>query len=180
MTVRHTSAFFIILAASLFLVACSTAPLEQPAALAAPESQQQTSASSTPSAPIAEAEGQVNPESSFWAEQVARLDEQGAVVVEITPLNLNSPGETLDFQISLNTHSVDLSMDLAALSTLKTDTGYSVQATAWEAPLGGHHVSGKLSFPATVNGASLLADATKLTLTMLNLDAPERKFVWEK
>jgi hypothetical protein len=80
------------------------------------------------------------------------VDEQGAVVVEVTPLNLNTPAEKLEFEISMNTHSVDLSMDLAQLASLETDAGISVDALEWNAPRGGHHVNGKLLFPSTVDG----------------------------
>ncbi len=109
---------------------------------------------------------------------MTRIDEQGAMVVEVTPLNLGTPAETLDFSVTMNTHSVDLNMDLAALSTLITDTGSSVQATLWDAPRGGHHVEGRLIFPATKDGKSVLEGATKLTLTILNVDAPSRVFEW--
>jgi hypothetical protein len=101
------------------------------------------------------------------------------VTLVVTPLNLNNPGQTLDFDVAMETHSVDLSMDLAALSTLTTDAGRSVPATRWDAPLGGHHVAGKLSFPATVDGMPLLEGVTKLTLIVRDVDAPERAFVWE-
>jgi len=109
----------------------------------------------------------------------ARTDNQGAVTLVVTPLNLGNPGATLDFDVAMNTHSVDLSMDLTTLATLTTDTGRAVQAIRWDAPQGGHHVEGELSFPAGVDGASLLQGAAKLTLTLRNVDAPERVFVWE-
>ena len=108
-----------------------------------------------------------------------RSDQQGAIIVEITPLNLDSPTNTIEFDVVLTTHSIDLSMDLATLSTLTTDTGVSVVATLWDAPLGGHHVEGKLIFPATKDGKSILEGATKLTLTIINVDAPSRVFEWE-
>ena len=60
----------------------------------------------------------------------------GAVVVEIVPQKLNNPGQTLDFEVRMNTHSVDLSMNLAGLATLTTDTGKTVQAIGWDAPSG--------------------------------------------
>ena len=110
---------------------------------------------------------------------VTRIDQQGAVTVEITPLNLGSSSDDIKFEVSLNTHSVDLSMDLASLSTLTTDTGITVQAIQWEAPSGGHHVSGQLIFPATKDGKSILEDASKLTLAILNVDAASRVFEWE-
>ncbi|MBI5935765.1 MAG: hypothetical protein HY867_18835 [Chloroflexi bacterium] len=108
-----------------------------------------------------------------------RTDGQGAIIFEITPININAPTESLEFEIILTTHSIDLSMDLATQATLTTDTGLTVQATLWDAPRGGHHVEGKLIFPASVDGKSILDGATKLTLTILNVDAPSRVFEWE-
>ena len=110
---------------------------------------------------------------------LTRSDGQGAVTVEVTPLNLNNPSDKLEFDISLNTHSVDLNMDLATLATLTSDTGIIVQATLWDATPGGHHVSGKLIFPATKDGKSILEGASKLTLTIVNVDAPSRVFEWQ-
>ena len=108
-----------------------------------------------------------------------RIDEQGEIIFEITPLNLDSPTETFEFNVDMSTHSIELSMDLATLATLTTDTGASVQATLWDAPRSGHHVEGKLIFPATKDGKSILEDATKLTITIINVDAPTRIFEWE-
>lgn len=59
--------------------------------------------------------------------ELTRTDEQGAVVIEVTPLNLDSATDTLEFDVSMNTHSVDLSMDLAQLATLTTDTDIGFQ-----------------------------------------------------
>ncbi len=108
-----------------------------------------------------------------------RSDSQGAVTVDVTPLNLDHPSDQIEFEVAMNTHMVDLSMNLAALATLTTDTGFSVPASAWDAPAGGHHVSGKLVFPAALNGKSILEGAGKLTLTILNVDAPSRIFEWQ-
>ncbi len=108
-----------------------------------------------------------------------RIDQQGAIIIEVTPLNLDSPTDTFEFDVVMTTHSIDLSMDLATLSTLTTDTGISVESTLWDAPLGGHHVEGKLIFPATKDGKPILEGATKLTLTIVNVDAPTRIFEWE-
>jgi len=113
------------------------------------------------------------------ANDLVRVDQQGAVTVEITPPKLSEASDTLEFEVALNTHSVDLSMDLAALSTLATDKGLVVPATKWNAPLGGHHVSGTLSFPANQDGKSVLAGAQRLTLTIRDLDAARRVFEWD-
>lgn len=113
-------------------------------------------------------------------DSATRMDDQGAIIFEVTPLNLDSATtESVEFNIVLTTHSIDLSMDLAATATLLTDTGVSVNSTLWDAPRGGHHVEGKLIFPAVQDGKSILDGATKLTLTITNVDAPTRIFEWE-
>ena len=109
---------------------------------------------------------------------LTRMDDQGAVVVQVTPLNLDAATDTLEFDVSMNTHSVDLRMDLAQLATLTTDAGLTIQAAKWDATPGGHHVPGKLIFPATQNGKSILDGAGRLTLTIVDVDAPSRTFEW--
>jgi hypothetical protein len=106
------------------------------------------------------------------------VDEQGAVVVAVTPLNIGQEGATLDFEVAMNTHSVDLSMDLATLATLTTDTGEEAAASFWDGPPGGHHATGVLSFPAASGEGRLLKAATALTLTLVGVDAPARTFTW--
>ena len=113
------------------------------------------------------------------SQDLIRSDSQGAIVVDVKPLNLTDPGDTLSFEIGLNTHMIDLSMDLAIMATLTTDNGRTVQAVSWEAPRGGHHVSGMLFFPSSVDGRPVLDGATKLTLTIIDLDAAERDFSWD-
>lgn len=113
-------------------------------------------------------------------DSATRIDDQGAIIFEVTPLNFDKATvEFLEFNIVLTTHSIDLSMDLAATATLTTDTGVSVNSTLWDAPRGGHHVEGKLIFPAMVDGKPILEGATKLTLTIVDVDAPSRAFEWE-
>ena len=107
------------------------------------------------------------------------VDEQGNVSVSVTPINLSGPDTSLDFEVAMETHSVDLGMDLATLATLEADNGRSVSATLWDATPGGHHVSGTLSFPATADEALLLDNATRLTMTIRDVDAPVRVFTWD-
>ena len=123
---------------------------------------------------------QMDPQAtSALSDSATRVDEQGAIVIEITPHNLGASADTLEFNVVMNTHSIDLNMDLATLSTLTTDTGITVQASLWDAPRGGHHVEGQLIFPSMKDGNSILAGASRLTLTIVNLDAPSRVFEWE-
>jgi hypothetical protein len=157
----------LVMVLSLLLAGCASAAKAQPPATAIP-------AFATEPLPTPKLALQTGTD-------LARVDEQGMVVVEVTPLNLDNAADTvtLDFEVAMNTHSVDLSMDLAHLATLTTDTGVSVQATKWDATPGGHHVSGKLIFPARKDGKGVLEGATKLTLTIDNVDASSRVFEWQ-
>ena len=176
---------YFILILSLLLAACSSAPK---AASPSATSDSSSTLSNEPAATSNPPSSEANPTAPQSAEGTGqapavgdqvRRDEQGAVTVEVTPANLAEPGEALEFEVELNTHSVDLSMDLAALATLTTDTGKTIQAIKWDASKGGHHVSGKLIFPTTVDGQPVLDGTKKLTLTIKDLDAPERIFSWD-
>ena len=150
----------LLLVLTLALAACSAA---------SPVSDQSSS----------EPTGQAQNTPAAQTNSLTRSDQQGAVAVNVTPLNLDNPADQLEFDISLETHSVDLSMDLATLATLTTDTGLTIQATKWDAPRGGHHVEGQLLFPALQDGKSILDGASKLMLTITNVDAASRTFEWD-
>jgi hypothetical protein len=114
------------------------------------------------------------------ATDLARRDDQGAVEVMIQPRNLMAPaGDLLEFDVFMNTHSVDLSMDLAKLATLETDLGVRVAAGFWSGG-SGHHVQGVLAFPgADASGNRVLDGARLITLRIEGVDAPVREFQWE-
>ncbi len=114
------------------------------------------------------------------ARDLRRVDRQGAVEIAVWPLDLDvQGGDLLAFEVSMNTHSVDLSMDLAPLSTLSTDAGLQVKAVSWTGG-SGHHVRGLLTFPSvTSDGTPLLANGQRLVLTIRDVDAPSREFAWE-
>lgn len=113
-------------------------------------------------------------------QNLERVDRQGSVEVAVIPagFDMDSDG-MLSFEISMNTHSIDLSMDLAKLSTLATDHGVILSASSWSGG-NGHHVGGILSFPVrAADGSPIVSGAQKLTLTIRDVDVPERLFVWE-
>ncbi len=107
-----------------------------------------------------------------------RTDSQGSVEFIIAPINLNTPSETIDFSVVMDTHSIELSWNLAAQSVLTTNTGVEVRGVEW--PVGkGHHVEGTLKFPTkTTDGKPLLDGTKKLTLTIKDAGVPTRVFEW--
>jgi hypothetical protein len=170
--------FLFLLAIGLVLAACSSTSLPTPTQPAVEPTV--LSPTQPPAAPTQPLPAQPAQPAGAQAIQLAELtDSQGAVTVTVKPLDLNSSPDTLSFEVTLDTHSIDLSMDLVALATLTTDTGQSVQATLWDAPLGGHHVSGTLSFLVSAESKPILDGASKLTLIIKGVDAPERIFAWD-
>ena len=106
-------------------------------------------------------------------------DGQGAVEVSVTPhAEQSARMGKLAFLVVLDTHSVDLSMDLSLLAELETDTGLKLAATGWSGG-SGHHVTGLLEFELPQGeAASQLWDASWWRLTIRGVDAEERRFEW--
>ncbi|MFH1185998.1 MAG: hypothetical protein V1755_13320 [Chloroflexota bacterium] len=157
--------------ATLLLAACTNAVAAKPPNVNPPST---AMAAPTATSPLP------SPTAARWPSgDMTRVDEQGNVVVEVTPLNLKEASEALEFEVVMNTHSVDLTMDLAALASLTTDTGSRALAVSWDGSPGGHHVAGKLIFFIVRDGKSLLEGATTLTLTIIDVYAPSRTFEWD-
>jgi hypothetical protein len=69
------------------------------------------------------------------------------VTVKVTGLDLAEGGAAWRFAVVLDTHSQDLSDDLARTVVLVTDDGRQIAPTAWKGPgPGGHHREGTLEF----------------------------------
>jgi hypothetical protein len=99
---------------------------------------------------------------------------ENMVQVEVKPVQLTA-GKPASFEVSMNTHSVDLSQDLTAVATLKDDQGREYKPWNWQGSSpGGHHRSGTLAFPA------LAVNAKSVTLIIRKIaDVPERSFQWQ-
>ncbi len=79
-----------------------------------------------------------------------KMDETGAVAIAVAPKGIFESSESWDFEISLNTHSIELSEDMVKVATLFTQitqNGEEYRAIEWEgSPPGGHHREGSLKF----------------------------------
>jgi polyisoprenoid-binding protein YceI len=147
----------------LILAACSSQASSPPA----PASN--SSASAAPAASAA-------PTAAPASKNLTQTNDEAMVTVAVTPLNLSDKSAaTVDFDIALNTHSVDLGYDLTQIATLSSNAGEKVQPTKWNGPTGGgHHRDGTLSFPQLKNRGQTV------TLTLRGIaDVPERTFTWK-
>jgi hypothetical protein len=86
------------------------------------------------------------------------------------------------FTVVLDTHAVNLdAYDLVQLSALRTDQTDQVLPISWDAPAGGHHRQGTLTFPLTrADGSPTLpADATSIELSIREVGGvPETVLTW--
>lgn len=86
------------------------------------------------------------------------------------------------FDVVMDTHAVDLDgYDLTQLATLRIDGAREIQSTSWDAPKGGHHRAGTLTFPAKApDGSAQIAPDTR-TIELVIRDiagVPARVFRW--
>lgn len=85
---------------------------------------------------------------------------------------------TVALQVTMDTHSVNLdAYDLAKLAVLRNDRGETVLPASWEAPRGGHHRKGVLTFAVP---AEFVAGTRFLELVVHDVaGVPERVLRWE-
>ena len=75
----------------------------------------------------------------------------GAVDVEVTPVKLE-PGQNMVFELSFNTHSVDLSYDYTKIITIQDDKGNTYKALNWSGGNSGHHLNGDVELELLLEG----------------------------
>ncbi len=107
-----------------------------------------------------------------------QTNEGGQVTVKATWKGV-STGPVFD--IVMDTHAVDLDgFDLKQLAMLRVD-GREIQPAGWDAPKGGHHRSGTLSFSATGSDGRRLLTADTRSIELIIRDiagVPDRVFLW--
>ena len=114
------------------------------------------------------------------ASDATQTNEGGQVTIKATWCTANA---TPMFNVVMDTHAVDLdSYDLSQLAVLKVD-GREVQPVGWDAPKGGHHRQGTLSFPATAADGTALVGSETRAITLIIRDiagVPKRVFQWTR
>lgn len=88
----------------------------------------------------------------------------------------------LVFSVGMDTHSGSLDgYDLARLAVLRTGSGQEVAPASWDAPSGGHHRKGTLTFPSTGPDGKPLIEAGSGPVTVIIKDVAgveQRVFTW--
>lgn len=93
----------------------------------------------------------------------------GEIEVTVTPIQT---GKSVNFEIQLETHSVELTYEMEKITTLKTKTGL-VKPVRWEGDLpGGHHRKGALVFP------DISGKPEDFVLIIENIDGKTLEYRW--
>lgn len=102
-----------------------------------------------------------------------QINNEGPVTVTIIPHKSASAG-TLEFEITLETHSVELNEDLVKAVVLIADNK-NYEPIAWDGdPPGGHHRKGILRF------APISPQSRSITLKIFQVGGiEERNFTWQ-
>ncbi|OGH17301.1 MAG: hypothetical protein A3C30_01715 [Candidatus Levybacteria bacterium RIFCSPHIGHO2_02_FULL_40_18] len=101
-----------------------------------------------------------------------KTDSRGEVTVEATPKNIQE--DVFEFEIVMDTHSVALDQDMAAVSKLIDDRGSEYKPTLWKGDgPGGHHRSGILRFER------IAQKPKSIKLIIGSIGGAERNFSWD-
>ena len=99
----------------------------------------------------------------------------GGVTVTIKPQSLSENITAWNFEVTLNTHAIELTADLVEAVVLIDESGNEYEPTGWKGDsLGGHHREGMLSFQP------LDPLPRAITLLVRNIgEIKERNFSWQ-
>lgn len=106
---------------------------------------------------------------------VEQVNEGGSVTVKAS---WGGPTDGLAFSVVLDTHSVDLdALDLRN-AALRNDRGETVPTPSWDAPKGGHHRTGRLTFEG--DSEAFLGGAKWIELVIPDVAGiPARTLRWQ-
>jgi hypothetical protein len=104
----------------------------------------------------------------------SKIDEQSAVTITVTPIDISPESKEWKFNVVMSTHSVELDQDMTDSSVLIDDQGKEHEPLTWEGlGPGGHHREGTLTF----NVIEPLPKYVELKIKNIG-GAVERSFRW--
>lgn len=172
MRIRIIPAITVLSLLALVATACSVASGAQPGPALAP----QMTAIAPPAPVPSEAEDASAPAAGQRAISLpaeTRTDAEGSVTVAVTPAG--GTADTLIFDVSMNTHSVELEYDMTKIATLRDDQDRTYAVKDWNGAAGGHHREGSLTFEVPAGPAPKW-----LELNLAGISGvPSRLFKWD-
>jgi hypothetical protein len=116
---------------------------------------------------------QINQTTNEKQKLESKIDNQSAVTVTVTPIDLASESKKWKFAIVMDTHSVELTQDIAKSSVLIDDQGKEYTPIDWEGTSGGHHREGVLLFD------QILPFPKSVEMKISGVGDVVRSFLWQ-
>lgn len=101
-----------------------------------------------------------------------KVDTQGAVTITVVPLELSAESAQWEFDIVMDTHSVELNQDMVKSAVLIDDQGKEYKPLKWEGSIGGHHRAGVLTF------SQIIPIPKSIKLNISGIGDTTRSFDW--
>jgi len=102
-----------------------------------------------------------------------KTDDQASVNVVVTPVNLSRQSTEWEFDIVMDTHSVELNQDMTQNALLIGDDNKEYRPIKWNGPVGGHHREGTLTFNP------IMPAPKSITLKITGIGNVVRSFSWQ-
>ena len=101
------------------------------------------------------------------------IDDQASVTIKVTPKIIGVKLQENIFELSLNTHSVDLAYDFQKIIVLRDNLGNIYKASDWTGGRGGHHLKGEIIF------SEIDKDAKTIEMEVNEVGGVKRIFHWD-
>lgn len=116
---------------------------------------------------------QVSQQTDTTQKWESKTDDQSAVTVIVTPIDISPESKEWKFDVVMDTHSVELDQDMIKSTALVDDQGKEFKPLIWEGPVGGHHREGVLVF----NQITPIPKSVELKIS--GIGDVVRSFVWQ-
>lgn len=104
----------------------------------------------------------------------SKTDDQSAVIVIVTPIDIFSQAKEWKFDIVMDTHSVEMDQDFTKTAVLVDGQRKEYKPLRWEGtPAGGHHREGTLVF------GQIKSDSNLIELKISGIGDATRSFSWQ-
>lgn len=103
----------------------------------------------------------------------SKTDDQSAVSITVTPIDISPQSKEWKFDMVMDTHSVELDQDLIKITVLVDDRGKEYKPLNWEGPVGGHHREGVLAFNQIIPAPKFIE------LKISGIGGVVRSFSWQ-
>lgn len=103
----------------------------------------------------------------------SKTDDQARVTVDVIPTILGVNESQNIFEVSFNTHSVEMDYNFSKTIILKDNLGNVYEALQWTGNRGGHHISGDIIFLA------LNSQASSVEININGVGGVDRIFKWD-